>query len=61
MLRADSESGGRLNNSHLSRGESAPLADGDRFSPHSRAQGGAVEVRFEAHHGVVHTVQMTAR
>lgn len=60
MLRADSSRGGELAGAHIASGACAPLRDGDVFRPHGRARGAGVEVRFDAHHGVVHTVRFSA-
>lgn len=52
MLRADSSRGGDVAGVHVPAGESVALENGDRFA----AGGAGVSVRFEAHHGTVHTV-----
>ena len=63
MLRVDSSRGAEVAGARVAGGECVALRDGDRFAPFtggSGARGPSVSVRFDAHHGVVHTVRFTS-
>lgn len=59
MARVDSDRGAYLNGSRLKRDETHALEDGDVLAPLASGRAG-LRVHTEAHHGVCHTVRLSA-